>query len=82
MEYLFIEEKLNENQIVTKPRGKYASIIEKWLRTNNKTLKFMCKNADEKKRVAWSVTSYKNHHNYDYVVYRESFTNNIYLVKP
>ncbi len=83
MEFEFIAERLDEKEIKTNAyKSKYANIIEDWLKTENKTLKFICKNEREKKNCSWAITSYKKAHNYDYVIYREAATLNIYLVKP
>lgn len=62
-------------------RGKYSEPIEHWLETDNKTLKFMCANAKEKKNCKTAVSSYCNSHRYDFTIFSERGTNNIYLVR-
>ena len=47
MEYEFIKEKVAN--IKGGPKQKYAGIVDEWLLTDNKTLKFKCANETEKK---------------------------------
>lgn len=77
-QYEFIAESVKPEY---KARGKYVDIVEKWLKTNNKTLKFMCKNTIQKKNVCTSLRSYAQSHHYDYTVFPERSTNNVYVVR-
>ena len=62
-------------------KGKYSEPIEHWLETDNKTLKFMCANAKEKKNCRTAVGSYCSNHKYDFTIFCERGTNNVYLVR-
>ncbi len=77
-QYEFIAESVKPNYV---SRGKYISVIEEWLKTDNKTVKFMCKNELQKKNVCNSLRSYAKVHNYDYTVFPERSTNNVYVVR-
>ena len=79
MEYQFIKEQVKPEKIAK--RGKFMPIITKWLATDNKTLKFICKNSEEKKSCRTSCNLYKKTRNADFVVYNELSTYNVYLVR-
>lgn len=78
MEFEFIKE-------VVKPRhtkeGKYSGIVDKWLETDNKTLKFKCKNEEECKSVYYAMYSYKKSHNLDFTIIKRSGECAVYVVR-
>lgn len=78
MEFEFIKEAVKPEMRV---RGKYVGILQDWLETDNKTLKLVCKDANEKKNLCTCVTVYRKNHNLDYTIYRERGTYNVYLVR-
>ena len=78
MEFEFIKDAV---KVKTYVKGLYSEIIEDWLYTDNRTLKFRCANAEERKKVYAAVSAFKRNHNLDYTVYCERGTNNIFLVK-
>lgn len=78
MEFEFIRE-------AVKPRhakqGKYSDILDEWLATEYKTLKFKCKNEKELKSVYYSMYSYKKSHNLDFTIIKRSGECAVYLVR-
>lgn len=80
MEYEFIQEKV-ENIDVASRSGKYTQIISHWEKTDNKTLKFKCKNQKEKKCVYSSIKHYCANHKKDWTIICESGSYNIYAIR-
>lgn len=80
MEFEFIKEKVVPDHGYFR-LGKWAEVIEEWIKSDSKTLKFVCKNPKERNNCAGSARNYAKSHNYDYTIYPEKGTNNIYLVR-
>lgn len=78
MEFEFIKEEVKP---ITLRNGVWSTAIEQWLATENKTLKFKNKNAEEKRSCYQAVMVYRKKHNYDYTIYCEKASNNVYLVR-
>lgn len=65
MEFEFIKEKV---KLPSKNRGKYSEVIEQWLATENKTLKFKFATTQEADNCSICACSYRKAHNYDFTV--------------
>ena len=81
MEYEIIQEKVIPEQISYKSRGKYRTPAYNWLNSEAKTLKLICKDQYEKKCCYNSLRQLKKERDYDYTIYLERGTYNIYLVR-
>lgn len=61
--------------------GAYTNAIREWENTDNKVLKFSCKNMQEKGNCAAAAQMYIKKYNKDYTVYREKNKYNVYVVR-
>lgn len=79
----FIKETITTDDInVNKPHnGVYTSIIREWEKTDNKTLKFCCKDQKEKNTCRSSISAYLRKNKLDYTVYCEKNKFNVYIVR-
>ena len=71
---------INDIEIATRER-KWASIMDEWVKTNAKTLKFTLKNQNELAACKGAIGTYKRNHGYDWTIVREKATYNIYVVR-
>ena len=78
MEFEFIREKVKLEPV---KKGKFVPIIEEWLASENKTIKFKCKSEQEAKSVYSSVLSYKKKKNEDYTIITRYQSCEVYLVR-
>lgn len=62
-------------------RGRYAPIIEKWLLSNAKALKFSLKSIEDRRRCRAAITRYRDSHHYDWTIYNEKNSYNLYVVR-
>lgn len=79
MEFVFIKDAVNVDN--HNRRGVYSDIVRNWLGTDNKTLKMMCKNDEEKKRVSCALYAFRRGNKLDFTIFNERGTNNVYCVK-
>lgn len=78
MEFEFIKEKVN---LEPTRKGTYAPIINDWIGTDSKTLKFKCKNEKEYMAAYQGAINYRNAHRCDYTVITRKKLCEVYLVK-
>lgn len=63
------------------PRGKWNSIIADWLKSENKTLVFTCKNKQEFENCYSAVNQIRRRNKLDYTIFRDLSKMKIYLVR-
>lgn len=78
MEFEFVKEAVKPRH---KKEGKYSGIVDKWLATDNKTLKFKCKNDAKRKSVYYAMYSYKKSHNHDFTIITRGGECAVYVVR-
>jgi len=78
MEFEFIKEKVNLDPV---KRGTFAPIIDEWLASENKTIKFKCKNTKEAKNVYSCAFAYKKKRKLDYTIITRYNLCEVYLVR-
>ena len=78
MEFEFIKDAV---KVEKESRGQFVPIIVDWLHSENKTLKFKCKNAKELKSVYTSANQYRKIHGKDYTIFTRPASCEIYLVR-
>ena len=83
VQFEFIKETITTDDIdVNRSRtGMYISVIREWEKTDNKTLKFSCKDQREKNTCRSSISSYLRKNKLDYTVYCEKNKFNVYIVR-
>lgn len=79
MEFEFIKEEIKKDRGVR--NGIYAPIIDEWLETDNKTLKFKCKSEKEMAQAYGAVYSYRKAANLDYTIFKKKGSCELYLIK-
>ena len=62
-------------------KGKYTLIIEEWLKSGAKNLRFKCHTEAEMKTVRSSSASYKRKHNANFTIWKDRKTYDVYLIK-
>lgn len=78
MEFEFLQELPNG---LNDPRGKWNSIIVDWLKSENKTLAFTCKNKQEFENCYSAVNQIRRRNKLDYTIFRDLRKMKIYLVR-
>lgn len=78
MEFEFIKEQV-EIEPQENKRYKYANTMKKWEGTDNKTLKFACKNEKEKNNCYFCVKQYIKRKGRDWTVFVKSM--DVYVVR-
>lgn len=63
------------------PRGKWNSIIVDWLKSENKTLVFTCKNKQEFESCYSASNQIRRRNKLDYTIFRDTSKMKIYLVR-
>lgn len=80
MEFNFLTSLPADFEVASKD-GVYTNAIREWEKTDNKVLKFSCKNMKEKGSCAAAVQMYIKKYKRDYTVYREKNKYNVYVVR-
>ena len=78
MEFEYVKDKLD---LFPTERGKWNSIIQDWIRSDNKTLIFTCKNDKEFRNCYFCSIQNRRKNNLDYVVHKDNGKMKVYLVK-
>lgn len=78
MEYKFLD---TMPDIKVRKRSKYAPILEEWMKTDLKCIKFTGKNPTEKRSIYQTVKALIKRNNWDYTVYVEGGSYNVYVVR-
>lgn len=78
MEIEFIKEQVKVTPYENK-RHKYANAIKKWEATDNKTLRFACKNEREKNTCYFCVKQYIKRNRKDWTVFMKPL--DVYVVR-
>lgn len=76
MEFEFIKEAVKKES-----RSMYVPVIEQWYETDNRTLKFKCKNDTEYKSCTSAVNTYRRNHGLDFTVFQKKANLEVYLVR-
>jgi hypothetical protein len=78
MEFEYIREKVKPDR---KSRNAIKVVIEDWIQSENKTLKFKCKDPKELRSVSNCAYHTKRAKNYDYTIFKRLSLCEVYLVK-
>ena len=78
MEFEYIREKAKPDR---KPRNAIKGIIEEWIQSENKTLKFKCKDLHEFKSITNCAYYTRKVNKLDYTIFKRLSLSEVYLVK-
>ena len=66
---------------ITRRQNKYIDPLLEWEKTDNKCIKFVCKNQAEKTNCASALANFFRKTNRDYTIYREKGKFNVYVIR-